>query len=73
VPGVLVNLASFSFAPSTGVFVRDVWANTTSGPVYGNFTTRALQGHETLLLRLTVAVTGWYQRGTQDRQHHSEL
>lgn len=58
VPGTLVDLTSFSFAPAAGVMVRDVWANTTLGPVYGNFTTRPLQGHETLLLRLTVAVAG---------------
>jgi hypothetical protein len=57
VPGAFVDLTSFSFAPSAGVVVRDVWANTTLGPVFGNFTTRPLAGHETLLLRLTLTVT----------------
>lgn len=53
VPGQNVSLADLGFAPSQRVVVRDVWAATTSGPVAGAFITRAIDSHETLLLKVT--------------------
>jgi len=50
-----VDLGVFGYAPSTPVFVRDVWAAATLGPFTGSFQTRAVASHETLLLRLSLA------------------
>jgi len=55
VPGYFIDLTLFSFTPNQGVIVRDIWANTTLGPYRGNFTTRELQAHETILLRIYLA------------------
>jgi hypothetical protein len=53
--GFLVDLTLFSFAPSEPVLVYDVWANSTSGPFAGNFTTRPVASHETVLLKVWLA------------------
>jgi alpha-galactosidase len=53
VPGQNVSLADLGFAEAQRVVVRDVWAATTSAPVAGSFVTRAIDSHETLLLRVT--------------------
>lgn len=53
VGGQTIDLALFGFAPAQSVKVRDIWANTDSQAVTGNFTTRAIDSHETLLLVLT--------------------
>ncbi len=53
VPGQNVSLADLGFAPAQRVVVRDVWAGTTSGAVAGAFVTRAIDTHETLLLKIT--------------------
>lgn len=55
VAGQVIDLTQFSYGPSTGVMVRDVWAATTLGPFKGNFTTRPIDSHETVLLRLYLA------------------
>jgi hypothetical protein len=52
VPGYFVDLTQFSFTPAQRVMVRDIWANQTLGPFAGNFTTRPLASHETILMRL---------------------
>ena len=49
-----VNLTVFGYAPSQAVYVRDVWAAATSGPLSGSFTTRPVASHETLLLRVSL-------------------
>ena len=51
-----VDLTALGYAPAQGVMVRDVWAASTSGPHLGSFMTRAIESHETLLLRLSNAV-----------------
>ena len=53
VAGQVVDLASLGFAPAQRVTVRDIWADTTSAPLSGAFTTRPVASHETLLLRIT--------------------
>jgi hypothetical protein len=53
VGGQVVDLAALGYAPAQAVTVRDIWAGTSSGPVLGNFTTRAIASHETLLFRIT--------------------
>ena len=50
-----IDLTLLGYAPATPVFVRDVWAAATLGPFAGAFSTRALESHETLLLRLSLA------------------
>ena len=52
--GTMVDLTALGFAPATRVSVRDVWAAATEVHA-GNFTTRAIDSHETLLLRLSLA------------------
>lgn len=58
----VIDLTIFGYAPGQKVNVRDVWTASTSGPFMGSFTTtRGIQSHETLLLRLSnedVAVAG---------------
>lgn len=51
--GVLLNFTQFGFPAAQRVSVRDIWQATTLGPFTGGFTTRAIDSHETLLLRLT--------------------
>ena len=53
VPGQAVNLTDLGFAPQQSVVVYDIWADTTSSPVEGSFTTRAIESHETVLLKIT--------------------
>jgi hypothetical protein len=53
VPGQVVSLEALGFAPAQAVVVRDVWAGSTSAAVAGNFTTREVGSHETLLLKIT--------------------
>lgn len=55
VPGYFIDLTMFSFTPLQKVIVRDIWMNTTLGPFAGNFTTRSLEAHETILLRIYLA------------------
>lgn len=55
VPGQTIDLTAFSFGPMTAVMVRDIWDGSTSGPYTGSFVTRAVDSHETLLLRLYLA------------------
>jgi hypothetical protein len=54
--GVVVDLAALGFAAAQAATVRDIWAGTTSAPVKGSFTTRAIESHETLLLVITPVV-----------------
>ena len=54
IPGQVVDLTLLGFAPAQRVVIRDIWADTTSStPVFGNFTTRGLDSHETVLLVIT--------------------
>jgi hypothetical protein len=53
-PPQTVDLTGFGYAPAQAVYVRDVWAAATLGPFSGSFTTRAVESHETLLLRLSL-------------------
>ena len=53
--GATIDLVALGFAPATRVTVRDVWAASTSAPLAGSFTTRAIDSHETLLLRIELA------------------
>ena len=55
VGGQVVDLGALGFAPAQRVTVRDIWEGTTSAPVQGSFTTRAVGSHETLLLRIKLA------------------
>lgn len=55
VQGQLIDLTQFSYGPSTPVMVRDIWQGVTQGPFAGNFTTRPIASHETLLLRIYLA------------------
>jgi alpha-galactosidase len=55
---ISVDLTQFGYAPATPVYVRDVWAATTSGPFTGSFSSRAVASHETVLLRLMLAKPG---------------
>ena len=55
--GQLVDLGALGFAPAQSLLVHDVWRNATLGPVFRNFTTRGVDAHETLLLRLSLAPT----------------
>ena len=51
--GVMILLAELGYAPAQRVIVRDVWAKETK-TVMGSYTTRAMDTHETILLRLSL-------------------
>ena len=53
VEGQVIDLGLLGLAHAQSVTVRDIWAGTTSPPVSGNFTTRSIDSHETLLLVIT--------------------
>ena len=50
-----IDLAALGYAPAQRVYVRDVWAATTLGPVSGAFATRPIDSHETILMRLSLS------------------
>lgn len=50
-----IDLTALGYAPAQRVYVRDVWAATTLGPVSGSFATRPVDSHETILMRLSLA------------------
>ena len=55
----MIRLSDLGYAPAQGVNVRDVWAQTNHSLVgRSDYTTRAIESHETILLRLSVAVGG---------------
>ena len=54
--GILVDFAAIAgYAPAQKLMVRDIWMAQTLGPFAGNFTTRAIDSHETLLFRLSLS------------------
>ena len=54
--GYTVDFAALGFAPAQPIVVRDIWANSTSAVAFGSYATRAIASHETLLLRVSLAL-----------------
>ena len=53
VPGQNVSFMDIGFPAAQWIVVRDIWADTTLPPTQSFFFTRAIDSHETLLLKIT--------------------